>query len=240
MPLNLLRKVRRRFRFRMLRSETRRVVRDRLTYLSTGKLKRLEGAARETRGIPGDILEFGVALGGSGIILAHDARPDRRFHGFDVFAMIPPPVSDKDDAQSKVRYEVIKSGQSDGIGGDEYYGYRPDLLSDVKAAFARHGVPVDDGKVILHQGLFEQTWEPAGVGCIALVHIDCDWYDPVKFCLEVCADKVSAGGVMVIDDYNDYGGCRVAVDEFLASRRDFTFEPGENPILRKSSMPGQS
>lgn len=88
--------------------------------------------------------------------------------------------------------------------------------------------------------MFKQTWGPAGVGRIAVIHIDRGWYDLVKFCLEVCADKVSEGGVIVIDDYNDYGGCRVAVDEFLASRRDFTFEPGDNPILRKKSMPGIS
>ena len=30
----------------------------------------------------------------------------------------------------------------------------------------------------------------------------------------------SAGGYFVIDDYNDYGGCRRAVDEFLSNHDD--------------------
>lgn len=216
-----------------LRPTTRRVVRERLTYLSVDKLTRLERAIGDTKTVPGDLLEFGVALGGSGIILAHNTGPGRAFHGFDVFAMIPPPTSEKDDALSKARYETISSGRSEGIGGDEYYGYRTDLLSDVKEAFARNGVPVDHNQVFLHRGLFEEAWEPAGITRIALAHIDCDWYDPVTFCLEACADKLSAGGMIIIDDYNDYGGCRVAVDEFLARRPDFTMKQGSNPILCK-------
>ena len=231
--INLLRMLKRRADFAMLRRISRQVVQDRLTYLPVKKLQRLESAIRDTRAIPGDLLEFGVALGGSGIILAQDTQPGRRFHGFDVFAMIPPPTSDKDDAKSKARYEVIKSGQSEGIRGDRYYGYRPDLMSDVKAAFARHGSPVDGKLVILHKGFFEETWDDAAIDSIALAHIDCDWYDPVAFCLKVCADKLSDGGLILIDDYHDYGGCRAAVDEFLQHRPEFMMVPGLNPILRR-------
>lgn len=212
---------------------SRAVLRDRLTYLSLEKLQRIARAQRETRRLAGDVVEFGVALGGSGIILASRLAAGSRFLGFDVFAMIPPPTSDKDDAKSKQRYETIRSGQSQGIGDDEYYGYRTDLLADVKAAFARHGVPVDDRRVILVKGLFEDSWPAAAPDRIALVHIDCDWYDPVKFCLEAVADRLSPGGIMVIDDYNDYGGCRTAVDEFIAARSDYRMEPGANPFLRR-------
>lgn len=231
--MNLLRQIKRRLRLLSLRSATRRVLRERLTYLSVDKLSRLERAIGDTKNVQGDLIEFGVALGGSGIILSQDTRPGRSFHGFDVFAMIPPPTSNKDDALSMARYEVIRSGQSEGIAGDDYYGYQTDLLSDVKEAFARNGVPVDGERVFLHRGLFEETWDSAGVARIALAHIDCDWYDPVTFCLDACADKLSNGGLFIIDDYNDYGGCRVAVDEFLARRQDFVMEPGSNPILRK-------
>ena len=68
---------------------------------------------------------------------------------------------------------------------------------------------------------------------MAFVHIDCDWYDPVKYCLHAIAHVLSPGGLVVIDDYHAYEGCRTAVDEFIASRSDFRFEPGPNPILRK-------
>ena len=231
--MGLAGKIRSVLAFRKLQPVTKRVVKENLTYLSVAKLMRIEGAICETADIPGDILEFGVALGGSGIILAHDARPDRRFHGFDVFGTIPPPTSEKDDVKSKDRYQIIMSGQSKGLGGAVYYGYRKDLFSAVKSSFASYGVPVDGRSVVLHQGLFEETWANTEVSQVALVHIDCDWYDPVKFCLEACANRLSIGEIIIIDDYNDYGGCRIAVDEFLAERRDFTIEQGANPLLRK-------
>ena len=86
---------------------------------------------------------------------------------------------------------------------------------------------------MLHEGLFEDTWPSVAIPQIAFVHIDCDWYDPVSYCLEAVADKMPPGGVIVIDDYHDYGGCHCAVDEFRARRDDFSFDPGANPILCK-------
>ena len=215
---------------------TRAVVWDRLTYLSPKKLRRLRCALKQVSDVEGDFLEFGVALGGSGIILAKSKGTSRRFLGFDVFAMIPPPTSEKDDAKSKDRFQAIKSGASKGIRGDKYYGYRDNLYPEVKESFARHGVRVDGERICLYRGLFQDTWPTVSVNSIALAHIDCDWYDPVKFCLQAVADKVSEGGVVIIDDYNDYGGCRTAVDEFIKQRPDFAFEPGANPFLRRKRV----
>ncbi|WP_374652837.1 TylF/MycF/NovP-related O-methyltransferase [Dongia sp.] len=220
-------------------SATARSVRQTgLTYLSKGKMKRLERAVDDVlgRGVEGDIAEFGVALGGSAIVLAERAkRHGRRFHGFDVFAMIPPPASDKDDAKSRDRYEKIASGQSEGIGGETYYGYRDNLYDDVCHAFRAHGLDPGGGTIALHKGLFEDTLPRAGLDRIAFAHIDCDWYDPVSYCLNGVAARLSPGGIVLVDDYHDYGGCRTATDEFLDNRSDFALEDGENVILRHAA-----
>jgi asparagine synthase (glutamine-hydrolysing) len=225
-----------------LSSLTREVVKQKLTYLTPQKLARLEASASAVveKRIPGDILEFGVALGGSAIILADFAKQGgRQFHGFDVFGMIPPPTSDKDRADAKSRYETIASGASAGIGGDKYYGYRDDLFGDVCKAMARHGVPVDGKVVTLHKGLFEDTVPRTPVQQVALAHVDCDWYDPVKFCLEYLGSRLSPGGMIIIDDYHDYSGCRTATDEFLRSRPDFKLDGGANVMLRRHAGQGQ-
>jgi hypothetical protein len=109
-----------------LSATARSVRRERLTYLSPSRLRRLEKELKAVlKRVPGDIAEFGVALGGSAIILSKEAsRHRRRFHGFDVFAMIPPPKSEKDDQKARDRYRTISSGESKGIDGDLYYGYR--------------------------------------------------------------------------------------------------------------------
>jgi asparagine synthase (glutamine-hydrolysing) len=217
-----------------LNGTANRVRKERLTYLVPQKLLRIEQALRRVRDkrVAGDFLEFGVALGGSSIVIASEARAQqRRFAGFDVFAMIPPPTSDKDDARSKERYAVIAGGNSKGIGGDQYYGYRSDLYSEVVAAFRRFGLAVDGEQVALWKGLFEDTWPQRQPRPVAFAHIDCDWYDPVKFCLDAAAAQLSPGGILMLDDYHDYGGCRIAVEEFRAARPDFTFEDGLNPAL---------
>lgn len=128
---------------------------------------------------------------------------------------------------------MIKAGKSRGLKGKVYYGYRSDLFGDVVNAFARYGVPIDGQSISLHKGLFQDTWPSTSIDKIALAHVDCDWYEPVAFCLQAVADRLSAGGIIVLDDYYDYGGCRTATREFLAQRLEFTFEDGKNPFLRK-------
>ena len=210
-----------------LSRKAKAVRRDRLTYLSGTKLRRLERALRRVvrNNVPGDIVEFGVALGGSAILLAQMTGPRSSIFGLDVFGMIPEPGSDKDDAVSKERFRLIADGRSAGIGGDPYYGYRTDLFDHVAAQLERHGTPVDDDRVNLVKGLFERTWPLLNIERIAFAHVDCDWYDPVAFALSAIRDRLSPGGVIVVDDYHDYQGCRTAVDEFLLANRDFK-DPG--------------
>ncbi|UKD57421.1 TylF/MycF family methyltransferase [Amycolatopsis sp. FU40] len=222
-------------RVALLPAEARAVLRDRLTYLSPEKLTRLTGAVHEVakRGVPGDLLEFGVALGGSSVLLARHATNERQFHGFDVFARIPEPTSAKDDAKSKERYQVIAAGESPGIGGDPYYGYRTDLYEQVCATFARYGRPVDEKRIFLHRGLFEETWPGYTRASVAFAHLDCDWYDPVRFCLNAVLPRLSPGATLILDDYHDYGGCRTAVDEFLQENSGaFAVDDGANLRLR--------
>jgi asparagine synthase (glutamine-hydrolysing) len=223
----------------LLSDTARSVRRDRLTYLSPRKLRRLETALGEVlqRNVPGDIMEFGIALGGSAIVLAKAAtRYGRSFHGFDVFGMIPPPTSEKDDGKSRERYQTILKGESRGLGGDQYYGYRDNLYQDVCRSFDKYGLSVDDSAVHLHKGLFRDTLPAVTWSAIAFAHIDCDWYDPVAYCLANVADRLSPRGVILLDDYHDYGGCRTATNEFMRIRPDFSFENGENVIVRRTGL----
>jgi O-methyltransferase len=214
-----------RMRYRWARTRLSKVARaikdEHLTYLSLERLRNIENSLRtvERTKTPGDFIEFGVALGGSAIMICSHLSLSRTFHGFDVFGMIPPP-SEGDDAKSKARYEVIISGKSAGIGGEQYYGYRENLYDQVVESFARFGRPVDHETIYLHKGLFQDTWNEYGGASIAFVHIDCDWYEPVKFCLNSIYPHLSIGAHIVIDDYNDYGGCRQATNEFLGIRHD--------------------
>lgn len=218
---------------RRLSPTARRVTRERLTYLSAQKLANLEWCAREIKRheVPGDVVEAGVALGGSAIALADQLTPQRAFDGYDVFGTIPPP-SERDSADAHERYGVIAAGGSTGIEGDPYYGYVDDLYERVVASFKEHGIEPGD-RVRLHRGLFEDTLHPSGA--LALVHIDSDWYDPVRLCLERTYPYLSRGAFVVLDDYHDYDGCRTATDEFLAAHDDLVpVRDSGNLVLRRT------
>ncbi len=121
------------------------------------------------------------------------------------------------------RYEDIKAGKAQGIGGDTYYGYRQDLKADVAAAFVAAGLPPERNNVALVKGFFEDTLDVAGP--VALAHIDCDWHDSVMVCLERIVPKLSINGRLVIDDYDAWSGCRTAIDTYFSDKRDrFAFE----------------
>lgn len=210
----------------------REVRRQNLTYLSHAKLATLERVIDRIRRrrVPGDFCELGVALGGSAILIAAKLDGARSFHGYDVFGQIPPPgKSDGDDAHA--RYAVIAAGKSNGIGGERYYGYREDLYTEVMGSFARFGMPVDQRRIALHKGLFEDTLQLDAGAQIAFAHIDCDWHDPVLLCLQRLAPHVPSGGALVLDDYNDYGGCRRAVGAFLARTPEFDLESAANSAV---------
>jgi O-methyltransferase len=202
-----------------------------LTYLSSRKLTKLAtlALANERRGLPGIVIEAGCALGGSAILLTATKSIDRPLRIYDVFGMIPPP-SDHDGPDVHARYEKIRSGGSKGIGDDTYYGYRDNLLDVVLGNFTAMGYPVDEYNVQAIKGLLQDTLivdEP-----VALAHIDVDWYEPVRVCLERIEPMLSGGGSLVLDDYFDWSGCKKATDEYFATRADlFTFDSSAGSLV---------
>lgn len=154
------------------------------------------------RDIPGDLVECGTARGGSaalmGLTLARlGAR--RTLWVFDTFEGLPPST----EADPDLKITRLYAGSCRGH------------LSEVQALFDRLGIL---GQCKLVKGLFQDTLPGCGVEKIAVLHLDCDWYESVKVCLDFLYDRVSSGGVIQVDDYGAWAGARKAVDEFLRRR----------------------
>ena len=204
------------------------VRREKLSYLTEDLLRSLVGCVRETEltGREGIIIEAGAARGGSAIAMAAAKAPEREMRVYDVFGMIPPPgEADGDDVHE--RYAAIVSGKGRGEGRDKddddlYYGYREDLLGEVTASFARHGVAVEESNVTLVKGLFADTI--TGEEPVAFAHLDGDWYESTMTCLERIAPRLVPGGRIVLDDYFNWSGCRKAVDEYFVGRPGYRLE----------------
>jgi asparagine synthase (glutamine-hydrolysing) len=196
-----------------IRESIKRVRDAKLTYLDERALVDLATLARHTRTMNGIIVEAGSALGGSAIVLAAAKHSRTPLHLYDVFGTIPPPTSADGEAAAR-RFEEIASGDSSGIGGETYYGYRSDLLGAMRTAFCDAGLDPEVNEVFFHPGLFDDTMniqEP-----VVLAHLDCDWYDSVQTCLERIWPRLVPKGVIVVDDYSYWEGCRRAVDDFVA------------------------
>jgi hypothetical protein len=172
------------------------------TVLSFARLRGLyKGLEEITRSeIPGDIVECGIASGGSllfmGLLLKR-LNATRALWGFDTFEGLPAPTANDPD------YEVAKRFTG------KYRGDR----DEVRLLLNVHNVETH-----LVPGLFQKTLPNCPVDRIAFLHIDGDWYDSVRTCLDCLYDKLSPGGIIQFDDYGHWAGSRKAVDEFFERR----------------------
>jgi len=185
-----------------------------LTYLSEIKLIGIVNACNEIREAErqGFFIEAGCALGGTSILISKQKSEERPFQVYDVFGMIPPPTKeDTEDVHD--RYQTIVEGKSEGLNGNKYYGYEENLYEKVQSNLKSFGIDCQKESVRLIKGLVQDTMkinEP-----VAFAHIDVDWYEPVKTCLEQIFPNLVVGGCIILDDYYDWGGCRKATDEYL-------------------------
>jgi len=67
-------------------------------------------------------------------------------------------------------------------------------------------------------GWFHETLPRAPIAQVALLHIDADWYESVKACLERFYDALAPGALVVLDDYHEWPGCRAAFEDFVRAR----------------------
>jgi hypothetical protein len=193
-----------------------RIREQNLTYCGYPKLENICRAIRhiQLKQVSGIYLEAGCALGGSAILIANMKLPTAPLYLFDVFDMIPPP-SERDGIDAHTRYAEISSGKSPGLGGNTYYGYIHNLKDAVINNLESFGFDLKINNIHLVQGLFQETLKINDT--IAFAHIDCDWYDSVKTCIERITPKMNINSVIVFDDYSSYSGCTKAVDELIAT-----------------------
>jgi len=168
--------------------------------------------------IKGDICECGVWRGGSSMAAAlklKSARDFRKLWLYDTFAgMSEPTEHDKVIAGAVPAHNAWKKHQR----GDHLNEWCFAPLDHVRHNMKSTGYPLDQTTFVV--GKVEQTLTvPSNVpGAIALLRLDTDWYESTKAELETLYDKLSPGGVLIIDDYGHWDGARRAVDEFFASR----------------------
>lgn len=184
-------------------------------------------AFRSTLDVDGDIAEFGSHKGSNIMYLAklaqiYGVNDKKTVHCFESFEGLTN-FSEKDgqQASNEGRYrgslDVLK-------GAIELFGYEQNIQ--------------------IHKGFIEETLPPFLQKNpdikFSFLYYDADLYEPCKVVLDLLADKLNIGGVVLFDEYGleEWPGETKAVDEFLQTTDKFevikptiTRRPGL--ILRK-------
>jgi O-methyltransferase len=174
------------------------------TVCGNSRLRGLYGAIRYvvSENIPGDLVECGTARGGSAALMGLTLQrlsASRMLWVFDTFEGLPQATESDPD------WEIAQL----------YTGSHRGSFSEVQALFEQMGILAQSQLV---KGFFQKTLPNCDVEAVSVLHLDCDWYESVKTCLDYLYDRVTPGGVIQIDDYGHWKGARKAVDEFLRRR----------------------
>jgi len=153
--------------------------------------------------IPGDFMECGIWRGGAGILMAGYLRihgiEGRRVHLADSFEGLPEPTAEQDPDLSRDVYPQLAVS-----------------LQDVKRNFQKYDLLGPSVEFI--EGWFADSLPKAPIQRLSLLRADGDLYSSTWEILENLYDKVSPGGVVIMDDYGVLPQCAQAVEEFFESR----------------------
>lgn len=159
-------------------------------------------------GVPGDFVETGTYIGGTTIMLhktleKYDKSNLRQIWAADSFEGLPSPHEKDASGPGKARK-------------DAHAGKYSVSKEDFMAHLARYNSMTE--RVHILKGFFKDTLPTAPIKQIAFLRLDGDLYESTRDALTALYDKVSPGGAIYVDDYESYGGCKQAVDEFRESR----------------------
>jgi Macrocin-O-methyltransferase (TylF) len=160
-------------------------------------------------GIPGDLLEAGVWRGGAAILMRAILKiwgvQDRVVWLADSFEGLPASTAPAD----------LEVGDYSGVP------FMAIPQTEVAAAFQRFELL--DGQVKFLKGWFKDTLPTAPVSKLAVLRLDGDLYESTMDGLNGLYQKVSPGGFVIIDDYNDdynrIQPCKQVVTEFRDKHR---------------------
>jgi O-methyltransferase len=156
--------------------------------------------------VPGDLIETGVWRGGATIFMKAILRAmgeERRVVWVaDSFRGLPKPVPERYPADAGDRLHTLE--------------HLAVSMETVRANFEAYGLL--DGNVRFLKGWFKDTLPSAPIKSLAVMRLDGDLYESTMDALTALYDRLSPGGVVIVDDYGDIASCRGAVEDFRAAR----------------------
>ena len=166
------------------------------------------------QGISGSVVECGVWRGGSMMAAALQLQAldavDRELWLYDTFTgMTEPTDEDREAASGVTAQELLAS--TPVADGDNVWCLADE--NDVRANMNSTGYPSD--LLTFVKGDVSETLKQRAPHHVALLRLDTDWYASTKVELEVLYERLTPGGICILDDYGHWEGARKAVDDFF-------------------------
>lgn len=160
--------------------------------------------ADRVRQVEGCIVECGVWRGGMIGGIAELLGPDREYLLFDSFQGLP---------QAKAIDGPHALAWQADVSGPIYYNNCSAPVECAERAMRMSGAR----RFRIVEGWFADTL-PGFIpsSAIALLRLDCDWYESTLLALNCLYRNVTDAGLVVIDDYYTWDGCSRAVHDFLS------------------------
>lgn len=178
---------------------------------------------RKTESVRGEILEFGIFKGNSFFrwIKFRDLLEQtnsRKIVGFDIFGDFP-----------EAHFEADKMKRDAFVA--ETNGGKSISLEEINALLESQGlnknVEIIKGDILVTLSDYLESNPHLK---ISLLHIDVDLYEPTKHILEKLYDKVTKGGIIILDDYGAFAGTNKAVDDFFKNKAEVKKLPFSHAI----------
>ena len=172
------------------------------------------------RNTAGALVECGVWRGGSVLAMLLQLQrmgvTDRDVYLYDNFEGMSQPAavdtSPFEQPASRTWHNAVNAGRR---AWHEFF--KPEIFSfeQVRATILASGYPAT--RLHFVKGDVLETIPAQAPERIALLRLDTDWYESTRHELVHLYPRLSAGGVLLIDDYGHWDGCRKAVDEYFAA-----------------------
>lgn len=178
---------------------------------------------KQTANIRGEIVELGIFKGNSFFrwIKFRDLLEQtnsRKIIGFDVFGDFPEAEFDADKQKRDDFVAETKGGKS--ISYEE-------INKLLESQNLSKNVDIVKGNVLK---TIDEYLENNPHLKISLLHIDVDLYEPTKHALEKLYNRVTKGGIIILDDYGAFAGANKAVDDFFQDKVEIQKLPFSHAI----------
>ena len=152
----------------------------------------------------------------------------RDLHLFDVFDEICEPDEQYDGERAITEAGGLEFSQGrmnsvKGIYNNPILGGSGNI-DDVRQLLVRQ-IQFPQKNLHIHQGWFQDTIPKVApkISSIAMLRLDADLYASTKIAMEYLYPKLANKGIIIIDDYGAYEGCKKAIDDYLKNNELYPF-----------------